>query len=67
MPIPFKLLRGITLAIPLFTALLLLGAIQSFFGIDLESNIANSGIKLRVVFGLLCAWLWFLIFKHRVP
>lgn len=65
--LPFKLRRALSINIPLFAGLLLIGIIGGFFGISIEENIAQTGIKVSTVFGVLLLWHSFQVFKHRIP
>lgn len=67
MALPYRFRRSITIAIPLFTALLLFGVLKAFFGIEVGTNIAQTGVKVSFVFAVLNLWLWYLIIKHKVP
>jgi len=67
MPLSNQTRRGISLFIPLLSALLFWGGITAMTGIGEHENIMSTGITLAGVVGILNAWLWFLIFKHRVP
>ena len=55
------------MAIPLFTGFLFLGILKGIFGVDAATNIADTGITVGFVFGLLNLWLWWMVYKHRVP
>ena len=65
--LPFKFRRSMSMAIPLFTTLLLWGFIDGFFGVNVSTNIAQTGVTVGFLVGVLNLWLWFLIWKHRVP
>ena len=65
-PLPFKFRRAVSIAIPLFSALLFLGIFKGL-GVETSTNIANTGITIGLVFGLLNLFLLFLASKHQVP
>lgn len=67
MVMSYKNRRALSIAIPLFTGLLFWGAIPAFFGIDATTNIANTGVSLGFVFGLLNIFMAWMVWKHRVP
>lgn len=67
MPLPINLRRGVSLFIPIVSALLLWGGISAIFGIGEHENIRQTGVTLAGIVGILNCWLAFLIFKHRVP
>jgi hypothetical protein len=62
-----RLRRSITVVIPLFTAALYFGLIEGIFKINASTNIANTGITLGFVFGVLNLYLYWLIWKHQCP
>ena len=62
-----QLRRGIGLFIPLFSALLLWGAVTAITGIGEHENLKQTGLTLAGLVGVLNAWLFYLIFRHRVP
>ena len=53
-------------AIPLVTTLLLWGIFKAIFNLDINTNIANTGITLGIVFGIANLFLTWAIFKKRV-
>jgi hypothetical protein len=65
--LPFKLRRALAVCIPLFDALLFLGVFKAILGIDISTNIANTGITLGLVFGLLNLFLLYMAQQHLVP
>lgn len=67
MPLPFKFRRAVSVAIPLFSALLFFGLFTNSLGIDLKTNIANTGITVGFVFGVFNLFLLYLVNKHQVP
>jgi hypothetical protein len=67
MVLPFKFRRAISIAIPLFSALLFFGLFKNMLDIDLSTNIANTGITVGIIFGILNIFLLILVNKHQVP
>lgn len=65
--LPFKLRRALSIVIPLFSALIFLGILTKILDIELSTNIANTGITVGLIFGLLNLWLVWLVNKHLVP
>jgi len=64
---PHRFRRAISISIPLFTALLFLGVINAFFDLNASTNIANTGVSIGFIVGILNAILTWMIVKHRVP
>ena len=67
MALPWKFRRAVSIAIPLFSALLFFGIFNKSLEIDLSTNIANTGITIGIVFGVLNLFLLWLISKHQSP
>ena len=65
--IPFKLRRSLSIVIPLFSALLFFGVLTSMLDIELSTNIANTGLTISFIFGILNLFLLYLAGKHLVP
>jgi len=65
--LPHKFRRSMSLAIPMFTTLLLWGLINGFFGVNVTTNIAQTGVTLGFVTGALNLWLWWLAWRHKIP
>ncbi len=65
--LPFRLRRAVSVSIPIFTGLALVGVISGIFGIDITENIANTGIEFGTILGILNLWLAYLVYKHQVP
>lgn len=59
--------RGITLAIPTFTALLLFGGTKAIFDVGGSDNLFNTGITLNIIFAILNLILLYFIKKRRMP
>ena len=59
--------RGISLAIPLFTALFLFGIINSIFDLTSTQSLIGTGMNLNIIFGILNVIMWWLAFKHQIP
>jgi hypothetical protein len=66
MVLPFKFRRALSISIPLFSALLFLGIFKGL-GVEIGTNIANTGITVGLVFGLLNLFALYLASKHLVP
>lgn len=66
MALPFKARRALSITIPLFSALVFLGLFRKM-GIDVTTNIANTGITIGLILGLLNLWLVYLVNNHMVP
>ena len=65
--IPHKLRRSMSMAIPMFTTLLLWGVINGLFQVNASTNIAQTGVTVGFVAGALNLWLWWLAWKHKIP
>lgn len=64
--LPFKLRRALSITIPLFSALIFIGLFKKM-GIEITTNIANTGITVGLIFGILNLWLVWLVNNHMVP
>lgn len=67
MNIPDNLRRLGSLFIPAVTALFLIGIIPGIMKIQLNTNIAQTGITVGMILAALNALLWYMAFKHRIP
>lgn len=67
MVLPTRTLRAISIVIPLFTALLLLGIIEAVTGLKIDENLFQSSVTLGMISGLMNIILLILVYRHRVP
>ena len=67
MNLPPKFRRSVSLAIPLLTGLLFFGIIESIFDVNALTNLFQTGVSLGFIFGILNIFLFYLVYKHRVP
>lgn len=65
MAISIKMYRALALGGTIFTGALLLG-ITSAFGLGVDTNLFDTGIKPGIVMGVWMAWLSWAIYKNRV-
>jgi len=58
-----KTRRAIALSIPLVSAAVFWG----WFGLSGPMNLAQTGVSLGLVIGLINVYLWYMIYKRQIP
>ena len=61
-----KMKRYLPLFISLFTVAMYWGIINSFFGVNASTNIAQTGVTLGFITGCLNLFLWWMLYKRRI-
>ena len=64
-PSNFRRLMGVS--IPIISALAFLGIITTLANIELNESLVQTSITLSFILGLSQLWLWWLIYKRRLP
>ena len=66
MKIPDRLVRQLSLVIPILFALLFFGILESILGLQMTDNIASTGLTIRHLAGALSILLFYWIYKRRI-
>jgi hypothetical protein len=64
---PQRFRRAISVAVPLFSALLFWGWLNAILEVGISTNILKTGITVGFIFGALNFYLAWLAYKHQVP
>jgi len=58
--------RALGISIPVITGVLLLGFLQAIFGVEVSTNLFNTGITPGMIFGVLQLLLAFWVYKKFI-
>lgn len=63
--LPLKFRRGLSLAIPVFSAILFFGLFND--SININTNVFSTGVTVGIIMGFLNIFLIWLSYRHEVP